>query len=600
MKHTHDGIERRSFCWVYLSLLVGIWIGVPLRARADGSVCAEVQLTINQDVTFERQAFEAHLRIKNGLTNLSLENLSVEVYFTDQDGNPESATSDPTVDLATAPVPFFIRLNTMHNMTEVEHPDDLDFTGTVEPSTTADIAWLIIPTRAAAGTPPSPPQGGTPTLGPSPEGTPTPTPTPAPSSEGKLYYVGATLTYTLGGQTHVTTVIPDYIYVKPLPDLTLDYFLPKAVYGDDAWTSDLIEPPVPFALGLRVANQGAGVAYRLQIDSAQPTIMNPQGLLVAFAVTGSEVNGQPAAPSLLAEIGTLAPQRAAAARWTMTCTLSGEMKTFTAGFSHADDLGGTLTSLINAVNTHLLVHDVLVDLPGRDSIRDFLATRWDTPGVVYTLYESEQTTSEAVADRSEVSTLTLVDGSNTIYTLAVPPTTGFLYVHLPVAETLGADGRVSAVRADGKLIAPDNVWISKTRRADHGWDYQVHVFDAVTAEMMAGATAALHSYTLVFAASPVTPTPTPEPTVTPTTEPTMTPTPDLTPGPTATPTPEQTATPTPTPDLTPGPTATPTLPPDVTPTPVDRVIPEPTTILLIVVGLLGLLGLGLRNGRPKP
>ena len=37
------------------------------------------------------------------------------------------------------------------------------------------------------------------------------------------------------------------------------------------------------------------------------------------------------------------------------------------------DVPERLTSLIQAVNTHLLVHDVRVDLPGRDSVRDFLA-----------------------------------------------------------------------------------------------------------------------------------------------------------------------------------------------------------------------------------
>jgi hypothetical protein len=164
MKNEHEGgyaMKERSthirvrtgWLWIGLCLLVGVWLSAPLRAWADGSVCAEVQLTINQDVTFERQAFEAHLRIKNGLSNLSLEDLSVEVYFTDQDGNPVSATSDSSVDLATSPVPFFIRLNTMDPPESFQiDPDQLHFTGTVDSSTTADIAWLIIPTRAAAGT----------------------------------------------------------------------------------------------------------------------------------------------------------------------------------------------------------------------------------------------------------------------------------------------------------------------------------------------------------------------------------------------------------------------------------------------------------------
>ena len=62
-------------------------------------------------------------------------------------------------------------------------------------------------------------------------------------------------------------------------------------------------------------------------------------------------------------------------RWDMMTTLSGRFIDFTASYTHADELGGQLTSLIDTINTHTLVQDVLVDLPGRDGIRDYLASR---------------------------------------------------------------------------------------------------------------------------------------------------------------------------------------------------------------------------------
>jgi hypothetical protein len=311
---------------------------------------------------------------------------------------------------------------------------------------------------------------------------------------GTLYYVGATLKYTIGGEEFVTDVTPDSIYVTPMPELYLDYFLPKEVYGDDAFTLET-EPSVPFSLGVRVSNQGYGTAWNLKIDSAQPKIVdNQQGLLVDFLITGSTVNGQPAAQSLLIDFGHLPPDTAGMGRWIMTCSLSGQFTEFTADFSHSDDLGGELTSLMHEVNTHLLIRDVLVDGPGKDAILDFLATDWETPGVTYTVYQSDNTDS-AVADVSAFATLT---GSGAESVLTIPATAGFAYVSLPISDTLGLAGEVTAVRSDGKIIHPANVWISTTRKTNpaEGWDYHVNLFDGHTTD----------TYHLTFAGAATDPT----------------------------------------------------------------------------------------------
>jgi len=415
----------------------------PYASLADDSVCARVKIEIRQELTFERQAFDAHMSINNGFSHITLGDVDVDVRFSDEDGNSVLASSDPDNTDAL----FFIRVDSMENI------DNVDGFGTVQPASTADIHWLIIPAPGASNG----------------------------LEQGTLYYVGATLTYTIGGEEHVTEVTPDYIFVKPMPELTLDYFLPTDVYGDDAFT-DAIEPPIPFSLGVRVHNTGAGGAKSLKIDSAQPKIVeNEQGLLIGFVIEGSEVNGQAFTPSLLADFGDIAPNTSGVACWIMTCSLSGQFVEFSAEYSHADELGGELTSLLNAVNTHFLIQDVLVDLPGRDSIRDFLAK----DGGVYRVYESESVDTD-VLDQSSFSNLQST-GQAGYYTLSTPVTAGFMYVQLPDPFS-GSKVIKEVVRTDGKYIKPENAWLSKTRNEDHTWQHFINLFDVNTT----------NSYTVVF------------------------------------------------------------------------------------------------------
>lgn len=131
----HRGITPRrtrlSLAAAFSGLLLTL---VPCIAQAGNSVCAEVQLEIAQELTLERQAFEAHMRIKNGASHLTLDNLSVDVYFTDEAGAPVVATSDPDNELAA----FFIRLDTTEQVDALQvKPNQLDFSGKVLPSTSA-------------------------------------------------------------------------------------------------------------------------------------------------------------------------------------------------------------------------------------------------------------------------------------------------------------------------------------------------------------------------------------------------------------------------------------------------------------------------------
>ena len=416
----------------------GLWLGLLAwtGAYAADSLCASVKIEIQQEVTLEREAFDAMMRINNGFTELPLTDVGITVNFQDADGNPVTATTDG----ANTNALFFIREDSRVNL-------ESTVDGTVEPGETAEIHWLIIPSPGAGGS----------------------------NVLGQVYFVGADLTYKLRDQVTTMAVVPDRITVQPMPLLRLDYFLPGAVYGDDPFTAP-IEAPVPFSLGLRVKNDGYGPARALKVESAQPEIVqNELGLLVGFEITGSEVGAAGGTRSLLVDFGTIAAGRSGVARWIMTASLVGEFTKFEAAFTHADELGGELTSLLKEVRTHTLVHDVLVDLPGRDAIRDFLAA--DTN--VLTVYESEsQDTAVTNLSAAAGFAQTGASGDEIQYTLTLPAAAGPLYAGLDFPAGTAYEV-VSAVRGDGKVVPSDNRWISKSRaRGTDPWQYLFNLFDS--------------------------------------------------------------------------------------------------------------------------
>ena len=75
-------------------LLFSMFISSPSQG-ADDSICAWVKIEIQQELTLERQAFDAHMAINNGLANITLENVQIDVTFSDQDGNAILASTDP-------------------------------------------------------------------------------------------------------------------------------------------------------------------------------------------------------------------------------------------------------------------------------------------------------------------------------------------------------------------------------------------------------------------------------------------------------------------------------------------------------------------------
>lgn len=401
-------------------------------------ICARVVIQIEQELTLEREGFEARLGINN-TQPAPLENFSVVLKFSDVNGNPVAVSTDAAPN---ANGVFYYRPQSGSSSST-----------TIASNASGKYAYLIVPAPGAAGN----------------------------SAEGKIYYVGATVKYTLNGVEQTVEVAPDFIRVRPMPSLQLQYFLPGDVYGDDPMTTTVVEPVVPFPLGVRVMNHSPfAPATKLKIQSGQPEIIDNQlGLLIDFRIIGCQVNGLPAEPSLLVNFGDIKPQRSAIGSWLMIASLSGKFVKFTAEVSHAADLGGELTSLIpsDAISTHRLLGKVLVDLPGRDTIPDFLATDVMVGDFsVVKLYESGSDEISQIVDylapgSSGVSIAQ--EGAN--YRLTADVVSDKLFVQ--TASPISQDKQVRAVRSDGKVLPAENAWVSKTKDQNLQWKYSINLFD---------------------------------------------------------------------------------------------------------------------------
>lgn len=449
-------IKRCKLCIILflgtslLSLIIN-----PSQAYAK-DVCATVKIEILQEMTFERQAFEARMKITNGLDSSALENVRIDISLVDEEG-------DEKTDL------FFITLTSKTGLS-----GDPDGSGRVDSGGSAEIYWLLIPAKEAAGNTPL----------------------------GKRYFAGATLGYTMMGEQNTIIVAPDMIHVLPQPYLKLDYFLPDQVYADDPFT-DAQESAIPFNLGVRIHNIGLGAANKLKIDSGQPRIVeNTLGLLVDFKIIGSSVNDEPVTNSLLINFGDLEPESCGIGRWQMISTLTGNFIEFDATLTHADYLGGEMTSLVDYnIGAHFLLHDILIDLPGRDTIRDFLTRDlkiyssepfYDTNDTSDSGPYSDANESESYFDTNKREIIPAAEdlSSDFTYTGSVKDydlclemqgsaftTNPYIYIKREDL-TQGNLYIVRVLRSDGKTLPEDNYWIDQYSNDNgHTWTHYFNIFD---------------------------------------------------------------------------------------------------------------------------
>ena len=190
-----------------LLMILTLSLIVPMMstAHAEDSVCAQVKIIIEQKLSLERQAFDAKMVINNGLPDQEVKDVKVELLFYDRNNQPVEAVKQGGT--STGDEKFFYREDSFSNIGAI----DGSANAVVTPQSSAEIHWMIIPSVGASG------------------------------ASGTTYYIGAKVTYMLNGQEMNVEVTPDYVVVKPLPLLVLDYFLPSDVYADDPFTEETEE-----------------------------------------------------------------------------------------------------------------------------------------------------------------------------------------------------------------------------------------------------------------------------------------------------------------------------------------------------------------------
>ena len=79
-------IIRRLVPAGIITAFLALSLILPSLLAADDSVCARVKLEIRQELTLERQAFDAHMRIGNGFSHITLEDVTIDIHFADDEG----------------------------------------------------------------------------------------------------------------------------------------------------------------------------------------------------------------------------------------------------------------------------------------------------------------------------------------------------------------------------------------------------------------------------------------------------------------------------------------------------------------------------------
>jgi len=255
----------------------------------------EVKLQIEQKVSLEREAFDADLELTPSVS--ALQNVDLTLSIKDQNGDDASGL-------------FFVAVTQKTGLSSLDQ-------GVM--SGPAKISWQLIPSSSAGGT----------------------------TAEGQLYEISASMSYAYDGKQYTYATAAETVTVKPMPKLTLDYYLPYVVMAGK-----------PVKIRVDVANGSAGAANHLVIASGQPKIVeNVNNIPVSFSIDGSSASSDPAdyqAGKLDIDFGEVAAGGSESGYWQLTSTRNGYFVEFSADLKHENYLGMELDPLVQAVNTHFV------------------------------------------------------------------------------------------------------------------------------------------------------------------------------------------------------------------------------------------------------
>lgn len=385
-------------------------------SHAAAGVCAQVKLRLEQSAFLTRTGYAATLEISNESPTL-IDEVSVAIVIKTADG--QVATSR-----------FGILPPTLNVLTGVTGQ------GSLAPGALGTAKWLIVPATEAAPLEPT------------------------------RYLIGGQFSYRFQGQT-ITEQFEDVaVTVHPDAQLTLQYFHQNFARGDDPWTDTVVEPSKPYALALLVKNDGGGTARNFRIVAAQPQIVdNQKGLFVAFRLVSATVDGQPADPTLMLNVGDIAPGQRKQAIWYLESTLDGVFKDLKASLEYVTVLGDARLSAVKAVEIHSLVQLVEAGGAADDGAPDFLVDDQPDPfttEATYFVKPDRLYLSNGQNFPVELAISPVVAGSvtpaNPVTTLTVSGQTGWIYSRVP--DPSGGTMVLQRVqRQDGREIpVGKNAW----------------------------------------------------------------------------------------------------------------------------------------------
>lgn len=424
--------------------------------ESDNSVCSTITLSFKQEMVMTRQAFRGTLTVNNGDAVNEMKDVKLNLEVKDKSGNV--ATSHE----------FQINVDSLKGFVGER---DLAAGWKLEAKGTGVATILFIPTKYAAPT------------------------------EAKEWSFGGTFSYTdpATGLAVTKELHPVTLTVKPSPNLVMDYFMQRDVFGDDALTEDIVEPIVPAEFSLLINNIGYGDATNVKMVTNQPEIIdNEKGLLIDFEILSSQLNGGERTlalgQSVATDFGTIPAGNTSYAQWWFTSSLLGHFTEYDVKATHLTSYGNPDLSLLDTVIVHELIHTLTI--PASSNMRGFLVNDVkDTNDMPDKLYLTDGTT-RTVANASA----TITEDGNNHYTLTVSPSAeGWNYGSL-TDPTAGRKTLASITRqSDGASIDLSSFWqTDRTLRdgKDPLYEFRLHFADEMSASGEA--------YTLKFEDKPIT------------------------------------------------------------------------------------------------
>ncbi len=414
------------------------------------SVCATVTVQFSQRLTMTREAFEGTLTIFNGHGSDPMQNILLDLEIRDENGVLSNEL-------------FQVETKSLNQLSGI------DGNGTLNAQVEGSAVIQFIPERGAA--PLSP----------------------------KYYSFGGTLSYLdpFTNTIYEQKLFPVTLQVNPSPDLYINYFMQRDIYGDDALTEP-IEPMIPAELAVMIENRGFGTAFAVNIESAQPQIIeNEKGVLIDFEIIGSSLSGQPRQLGLLnVDFGDIPGGEIRVGQWWFTSTLLGHFISYEVEVNHLNSFGNPDLSLVSEVKVHELIKGVRVYGTQDDSIGDFLVNDIpDSGDIPDALYYSNGTVAQVFQAVSSS-----VDGQVSLNDIEIqltvnPFVSGWNYTRLNDPGN-GLYRIVSCTRQDGQVIPLDNIWLTYVTIPDGGepiYENKLHFLDIFSSTDPV-------SYTIVFEA----------------------------------------------------------------------------------------------------